>query len=87
MVETDVAELGSGWEMGLVAGCLNGRSSLLESIDDTVDLVRHLAAAVRPATLYVSSNSDLELLPTSVAEKKVLLLGEVARRARERVAA
>ena len=87
LVETDVAELGSGWEMGLVAGCLNGRSSLLESLDETVDLIRHLAAAVRPTTLYVSSNSDLELLPTSVAEKKVLLLGEAARRAKERVAA
>jgi 5-methyltetrahydropteroyltriglutamate--homocysteine methyltransferase len=87
LVETDVAELGSGWEMGLVAGCLNGRSSLLESMDDTVDLIRHLAAAVRPSTLYISSNSDLELLPTAVAQRKVLLLGEVARRAKERVAA
>jgi methionine synthase II (cobalamin-independent) len=87
LVETDVAELGTGWEMGLVAGCLNGRSSLLESMDETVDLIRHLAAAVRPSTLYVSSNSDLDLLPTAVAEKKVMLLGEVARRAKERVAA
>lgn len=87
LVETDVAELGSGWEMGLVAGCLNGRSSLLESMDETVDLIRHLAASVRPSTLYVSSNSDLELLPTTVAQDKVLLLGEVARRAKERVAA
>jgi 5-methyltetrahydropteroyltriglutamate--homocysteine methyltransferase len=87
MVETDVAELGTDWELGLVAGCLNGRSSLLESLDDTVDLIHHLARSVKPPTLYVSSNSDLEFLPTAVAQKKVLLLGEVARRAKEKVPA
>lgn len=87
LVETDVAELGSDWETGLVAGCLNGRSSRLESVDATVDLIRHLARVVRPRTLYVSSNSDLELLPTAVAQEKVLLLGEAARRAKEKVPA
>ena len=87
LVETDVAELGSDWDTGLVAGCLNGRSSLLEPVDDTVDLIRHLARVVKPPTLYVTSNSDLELLPTAVAQKKVLLLGEAARRAKETVPA
>src|SRR5439155_3530339 len=30
LVETDPASLGSRWETGLLAGCLDGRSSLLE---------------------------------------------------------
>jgi methionine synthase II (cobalamin-independent) len=83
LTETDVAELGSGWDKGLVAGIINGRSSILESLDNTVEVARHLA--VRPRNLYLTSNCELGYLPTIVAERKVLRLGEAARKAKELV--
>jgi len=83
LVETDVAALGTGWEIGLLAGCLNGRSSVVESLEGTVGLARRVAQAVAPPTLYLSSSCDLELLPQKVAEQKVLRLGEAARRVKE----
>jgi 5-methyltetrahydropteroyltriglutamate--homocysteine methyltransferase len=87
LVETDVASLGTDWPIGLMIGCLNARSSRMESLEDTVELIRQVARTVRPPTLYISANSDLELLPTALARQKVLLLGEAARKAKEKVAA
>ena len=85
LIETDVAELGSGWDKGLVAGIINGRSSILESLDNTVEVARHLAETVRPRTLYLTSNCELGYMPTTVAERKVLRLGEAAHKAKELV--
>jgi methionine synthase II (cobalamin-independent) len=85
MIETDVAELGSDWDQGLVAGIIDGRSSILESLDNTVEVARHLADTVRPRHLYLSSNCELAFLPTGVAERKVRRLGEAARKVKELV--
>jgi 5-methyltetrahydropteroyltriglutamate--homocysteine methyltransferase len=85
LIETDVAELGSGWDKGLVAGIINGRSSILESLDNTVEVARHLADTVKPRNLYLTSNCELGYLPTGVAEQKVLRLGEAAHKAKELV--
>jgi 5-methyltetrahydropteroyltriglutamate--homocysteine methyltransferase len=85
LIETDVAELGSDWDKGLVAGIMDGRSSILESLDNTVEVARHLADTVRPRNLYLSSNSELAFLPTGVAERKVRRLGEAARKVKELV--
>jgi len=85
LVLTDVKALGSGWNKGLVAGVINGRSSILESAKDLVGVARHLADAVRPRDLYLSSNCELGYLPTPVAEQKVQRLGEAARTVKELV--
>ena len=85
LVQTDVKALGSGWNKGLVAGVINGRSSILESPADLVDVARHLADTVRPRNLYLSSNCELGYLPTVVAEQKVQRLGEAARKVKELV--
>lgn len=82
-VETDLESIGSGWPKGLMIGCLDGRRSLVESVRDTVAFVRRVADVAQPASLYISSNSELELLGTEVAERKVLRLGEAAARLRE----
>jgi methionine synthase II (cobalamin-independent) len=83
LIETDVNALGSRWDKGLVAGVINGRSSILESVDNTVEVARHLADRVRPRNLYLTSNCELGYLPTVVAEKKVQRLGESARKLKE----
>jgi methionine synthase II (cobalamin-independent) len=85
LVQTDVKALGSGWNKGLVAGVINGRSSILESPKDLVHVARHLADTVRPRNLYLSSNCELGYLPTGVAEQKVQRLGEAARKVKELV--
>ena len=85
LVQTDVKALGSGWNKGLVAGVINGRSSILESPKDLVEVARHLADTVRPRNLYLTSNCELGYLPTVVAEQKVQRLGEAARKVRELV--
>jgi 5-methyltetrahydropteroyltriglutamate--homocysteine methyltransferase len=85
LVQTDVKALGSGWNKGLVAGVINGRSSILESPKDLVDVARHLADTVRPRNLYLTSNCELGYLPTGGAEQKVQRLGEAARTVKELV--
>ncbi len=85
LTETDIAELGSGWDKGLVAGVINGRNSLVEPVDELVELARRLTDTVRPNNLYLSSNCELGFLPTVAADRKVLRLGEAARKAKELV--
>jgi 5-methyltetrahydropteroyltriglutamate--homocysteine methyltransferase len=85
LVETDISELAGGWEKDLLIGCLNGRSSIVEPIDRTVELARRVADTVRPRNLYLSSTSELGFLPTTVAEQKVQRLGEAAKRLKELV--
>jgi len=85
LVQTDLKALGSGWDKGLVAGVINGRSSILESPKSLVDVARHLADTVRPRNLYLSSNCELGYLPTPVAEQKVQRLGETARSVKQLV--
>jgi len=85
LVQTDVKALGSGWNKGLIAGVINGRSSILESPTALVEVARHLADTVAPRNLYLSSNCELGYLPTVVAEQKVQRLGEAARKVKELV--
>jgi len=85
LVETDIAELGTGWEKDLLLGCLNGRSSVVESLESTVELARRVTDSVRPRNLYLSSTCELGFLPTTVAERKVQRLGEAAKRLKELV--
>ena len=85
LMQTDIKALGSGWNKGLVAGVVNGRSSILESPQNLVDVARQLADTVRPRDLFLTSNCELGYLPTVVAEQKVQRLGEAARKAKELV--
>ncbi len=82
-VETDLESLGRDWEIGVLAGCLDGRRSLVESVEGTVAFARLVAETLNPPTLYLSSTTDLELLPLAVARRKVLRLGEAIRRLRD----
>ena len=82
-VQTDLEELGSGWDTGLLAGVLDGRSSPVESTEGTVEFVRRVAEAVSPPVLYLSSNCELEYLPRDIARQKVSRLGEISARLKE----
>jgi len=77
-VETDLDALGTGWDTGVLAGCIDGRRSLVESPEEVAAFVEKVAGAMEPSTLYLSSTCELEVLGTAVAERKVLALGEAA---------
>ncbi|MGH3320805.1 MAG: hypothetical protein ACRDN9_11590 [Streptosporangiaceae bacterium] len=83
LVETDLADLAGTWEKGLVAGCVDGRTSLVESIDETVAVARDILEIAELPALLLSSTCDLELVPRQVGDQKVRLLGAAAARLRE----
>jgi methionine synthase II (cobalamin-independent) len=85
LMETDVSALGGRWETGLLAGCIDGRRSILESATDTAAAIRHIADHTQPPRLYVSTSCDLQLLPRDVAAQKVRALGAAVRHLREPV--
>jgi 5-methyltetrahydropteroyltriglutamate--homocysteine methyltransferase len=82
VVESNFDSLKGPWDGGLLLGCLDGRRSLVEPVNGSVRLVRRIADSLEPAALYLSSNCDLEFLPSAVAQRKIMRLGEVARRLR-----
>lgn len=83
LVQTETDAIAGPWETGILLGCLDGRSSVIEPLDGSVQLVRRIAEALEPPALYLSSNSELESLPRDVARNKVLRLGEIARALKE----
>jgi 5-methyltetrahydropteroyltriglutamate--homocysteine methyltransferase len=78
--ETDYRDLGSSWTKGLLVGCVDGRRSVLEEPDQIVGLVDRVVDALQPPSVFVSNNSDLELLPRDLAAEKVRRLGQAAGR-------
>jgi 5-methyltetrahydropteroyltriglutamate--homocysteine methyltransferase len=79
LTETNVAALGGGWTAGLLAGCIDGRSSIVEDASSVTALARQIIAIARPPELILSSNCDLEFLPRGIADRKTLVLGDAAR--------
>jgi 5-methyltetrahydropteroyltriglutamate--homocysteine methyltransferase len=86
LVETDLDALGSNWEVGVVAGVIDGRRSLVEDPEQVATFALRVAERLKPPVLYLSSNSELEMLPTEVATRKVRVLGEAADRVRKAMA-
>lgn len=86
LVETDAGALAGPWRVGLLLGCLDGRSSLLESVEATVAVARRVLEAASPPLLLLSSSCALEFLPRATADRKVQLLGTVRARLREELA-
>src|SRR5213594_2621204 len=84
--ETDVRSIGSGWTTGILVGAVNGRRSNMEPVEEIVRLARMAAEATGAPSVFVSSISDLELLPRALAAEKVRRLGEAARTLRAEVA-
>ncbi len=82
-VETGLDALPAPWGTGLVVGCVDGRSSVMEDPERVAAFVRRAADRLEPTALFVSSASELELAGPEVAPRKLALLGQVARRLRQ----
>lgn len=85
-VATDLDALGPAWPTGLLLGCLNGRNTPLEPVAATVEVAARVAERLDVSSLYLSSNSELSLLPQQVARDKLHRLGEIATNLEERLA-
>lgn len=85
LVETDVDALAGPWDVGILAGCVDGRSSVVEPAHATLAAARRVLEVAQPPLLLLSSSCDLELLPRAVADRKVRLLGQVSRQLRTEV--
>jgi 5-methyltetrahydropteroyltriglutamate--homocysteine methyltransferase len=83
LVATDLSSLGGHWEIGLLAGCIDGRSSIVESAAHTATVVRRVADRAQPPALFISTSCDLEFLPREIAAEKVRVLGSAAHRLRQ----
>ena len=81
--ETDVRSIGSGWTGGVLVGAVSGRRSNLESVDHIVRLARMVGESTAAPSVFVSTISDLELLPRGLAAEKVRRLGAAAAKLRE----
>jgi 5-methyltetrahydropteroyltriglutamate--homocysteine methyltransferase len=65
-----------GKEIG--CGCIDGRNSLLESPEDSLQFLEKVRELLEPKSLSLCPNCDLAFLPHSIAEKKVQLLSEIS---------
>ncbi|HLI74711.1 MAG TPA: hypothetical protein VKU86_12605 [Acidimicrobiales bacterium] len=83
LVETDVGDLGHDWTVGLVAGAVDGRSSLVESVDATAKVVAAAAEHTGAAAVYLTSGTSFDLLPEPLAAAKLDVLGQAAARLRD----
>lgn len=61
----------------IIAGVVEGRNSLLENEATIKTFIAKAVKHLQPRTLYLCNNSDLDLLPESVARGKVKLLGDI----------
>lgn len=82
---TELEALGPRWPTGLLVGCVEGRNTLLEPVGPTVDAVARLVERLEPTALYVSANTELQLLPRQSAVPKLARLGEIAAGLEERL--
>jgi 5-methyltetrahydropteroyltriglutamate--homocysteine methyltransferase len=84
-VDTDLDELGTAWDIGCVAGILDGRRSPIEDADGAASFAERIAETLQPSSLFITSSCELEFLPRDVARQKVLRLGEISALAKERL--
>ncbi len=76
-VHTSLVSLPKKLPHDIIAGVVEGRNSLIEEKKTIVTFVEKALKHFQPKTLYISNNSDLDLLPESVAKEKIALLGKI----------
>jgi len=76
-VHTSLTSLPKKLPHDIIAGVIEGRNSLLEDKKTLTNFIEKAVKYFQPKTLYISNNSDLDLLPESVAKEKIALLGVI----------
>jgi methionine synthase II (cobalamin-independent) len=68
----------------LSCGCVNSRSSLIESQKKISNFVERVVNLLDPNDVFICPNTDLEFRPRDIAEKKVLSIGKAVKSLEER---
>jgi 5-methyltetrahydropteroyltriglutamate--homocysteine methyltransferase len=64
---------------GLQAGLVDGRSSIVEEVEELIAAAERLLAMTEAPALALAPNGELEFVPRALADEKLLVLGEAAR--------
>lgn len=75
--KTALSSLPKDFPYDLAAGIVDGRNSLLENENDMKEFIKKARQFIGDRDLYITNNSDLDLLPETYARKKVDLLAKV----------
>lgn len=78
--KTNLSSLPKRLPFGIIAGIIEGRNSLIEKDKDIIAFVKKIIKTYKPEVLYITHNAPLELLPETVAVKKVALLGSIQKK-------
>lgn len=78
--KTSLSGLPGNFGYELIAGVVEGRNSLLERQQVLLEFTQKLAHKLNPPKIYLSNNSDLELLPEAIARKKLVILAKVSKK-------
>lgn len=81
--DAEAIELRGG--LGILLGCFDGRSSVVESAEELVPVLSRLLERLDPSVCFLSSSGDLQLVSEETARRKVAALGEVAAALRKEV--
>lgn len=76
-VKTPLKSLPKKLPHDIIAGVVDGRNSLLEEKNVIKNFTEAAMKHFGDKTIYLSNNSDLDLLPEAVAKEKVKLLGTI----------
>jgi 5-methyltetrahydropteroyltriglutamate--homocysteine methyltransferase len=84
--ETDFQKLKDySFEKGLALGLVDSRSSLVEKVDELFKLANKMIDSIycsKVKDVFICPNCDLDFLPWEIAEEKIKVIGNVARRLR-----
>ncbi len=75
--KTALTSLSKDFPYTLAAGIVDGRNSLLEDKNAIKQFLKEVSKTISSPEVYITNNSDLDLLPESIAREKVKLLGEI----------
>lgn len=77
---TNLSSLPASMPFDTIAGVLEGRNSLIEKEQNIIAFIKKIIKTYNRDILYITHNSDLDLLPQNVAAKKIELLGKIQER-------
>lgn len=76
-LRTRIHDLPSALSHNLIAGVVDGQTSLLKTPDELNPFIDGVESHTRPNVLYLTNNTDLEYMPESIARQKVHTLAQL----------
>ena len=67
----------------LAVGLVNSYTTKMENKNKSITEINQIVSKTKPKEVFVSTNFDLEYIPKKFANEKILILGEIARGAKD----